>query len=152
MIALTTKASSDLFKESQTINSIEGDDKQFFIKENVDELSKKVIEEQAAPQINVEPAKSSIVEHKVEPQPNEIVQENQSPNLNSPEEKKYKKYRIETNSNSCVKLPEDYSTDDEEEKNVVEFLNGKGGDWIEAKKEKDFVVYQIIVKNKLILL
>ena len=153
MIAFSTKASTDLFNESETIKSIEGDNKQFIIQENIDKLPNNVFVDQVASQVNQQPIISSPEEPKTELQSPEIVQQNQPQKEEKLEDLppvmhvKYKQFSSETNSNSCVKLPEDYATDDEDEKNVVEFLNGKGGKWIEAKKEKDYVVYQIIVKN-----
>lgn len=58
-----------------------------------------------------------------------ILSETQQPNINNVPGKKTKKYQISTNSNSILVLPENYSTDDEDEYKAILDLNEDLSSW-----------------------
>ena len=64
------------------------------------------------------------------------------------EGKQSKKYIIETDDSSLIKLPAGYSTDDFNEKKVLDYINGKNPEQWETKCENGKLsVYQIFVRN-----
>lgn len=61
--------------------------------------------------------------------------------------KKMKKFKIETDDTCRIKLPEDYSTDDSDEKEIVDLINGKVNiDWKEGLNNNGVTVYKNIVR------
>ena len=79
----------------------------------------------------------------------EPVQSAPAPADNKNEEgKQSKKYIIETDDSSLIKLPAGYSTDDFNEKKVLDYINGKNPEQWETKCENGKLsVYQIFVRN-----
>lgn len=61
--------------------------------------------------------------------------------------KKMKKFKIETDETCRIKLPDDYSTDDPDEKEIVDLINGKVNiDWKEGLNSNGVTVYKNIVR------
>ena len=72
---------------------------------------------------------------------NNIIDDNNN-NKNDIETKE-KKYKIITDSNSIIKLPPNYSTDDEDEYKIINIFNEPlENDWKEATKSKHCTVYK----------
>ena len=64
-----------------------------------------------------------------------------------------KKYTIETDSSSLIKLPSGYSTDIFKEKQIIDYINGKNGEKWETKYESDKItVKQIFVSHITLLI
>lgn len=60
-----------------------------------------------------------------------------------------KKYKIETDEKCEIQLPLNYSTDDEDEKRIVDLINGKEYvNWEEALNSEGVIVYKNIVRMK----
>ena len=68
---------------------------------------------------------------------NTSSQDNHEQSQLVPQLPKQKKYQIITNSNDYVSLPSNYSTDDEDEKRVVDLINGRGDIEWEKVRSKD---------------
>lgn len=120
-----------------------GEDTNFFSLNEINEISKegntKIIEKQSPIIPSPEPKTS-----------------NESPELpivtneiKNPEPIIEKKYKIETDEGCKIKLPLNYSTDDEDEKRIVDLINGKEYvNWEEALNSEGVIVYKNIVRIK----
>jgi hypothetical protein len=146
----------DLFQNSFKMSPLKDDFVQmknydeikFNIKENNfdDQINKKpTIYEDVNPQLNnnIINDESLNTNNNNNNNNNNNINENKNNKINEEEQIKEKKYKIKTDSNSIIKLPPNYSTDDEDEYKLINIFNEPlENGWEEATKNKNCTVYK----------
>ena len=98
------------------------------------------------PNINFE---ENTINDIIEKEPNKPKEVNElvTSELKEKSLKKMKKFKIESDETCRIKLPDDYSTDDPDEKEIVDLINGKVNiDWKEGLNSNGVTVYKNIVR------
>lgn len=120
-----------------------GGDTNFFSPNEINEISKegnpKIIKKQSPIIPSPEPKTSN-----ESPELPIVINE-----IKNPEPIIEKKYKIETDEGCKIRLPHNYSTDDEDEKRIVDLINEKEYvNWEEALNSDGVIVYKNIVRIK----
>ena len=109
---------SKLFHNLNVIQPLKGDDNQIPLFDDMEIKNKATSRSKSNEIFNEEINTSSLNKF------NNIILENEIP-MNNEEPMKIieKKYKLKSNSNDIIKIPENYSTDDEDEYKLVSILN-----------------------------
>jgi hypothetical protein len=109
---------SKLFHNLTVIQPLKGDDNQIPLFDDMEIKNKAISRSKSNENFNEEINTSSLNKF------NNIILENEIP-MNNEEPMKIveKKYKLKSNSNDIIKIPENYSTDDEDEYKLVSILN-----------------------------